>query len=232
MFKTDLKQYLNIEISDSKLNQFNKYFHFLIEYNKITNLTRITEEKDVYYKHFFDSLSVIQSVDVNEIKSLCDMGAGAGFPSIPIKILYPHLEVTIIDSLGKRITFLNQLVKLLKLERVNIIYDRIEKYAEKNREKFDLVTARALGKLPIILELGMPMVKINGLFLAYKSKQYQEEIELSKKAISILGGKLEKTNIFSIPHSFGERAHVMIRKIKKSPLKYPRVFSAIKKKNL
>lgn len=232
MFKDDIKRYFDIDLSQKQLDQFDTYYKFLVEYNKVTNLTRITDQQEVYYKHFFDSLTLIDSVDLNQINSLCDMGAGAGFPSIPLKIIFPHLHITIIDSLGKRITFLNQLIEKLGLSHVFLVYDRIENYAKLNHNQFDLVTARALGKLSLILELGLPMNKVNGLFVAYKSKNYEQELNEASNAIDVLGGKLNKVVPLEIPNGYGDRVHIIIKKHQKSPLNYPRPFSAIKKKNL
>jgi 16S rRNA (guanine527-N7)-methyltransferase len=232
MFKDDVKNELNIELSEQQLKQFDIYYKFLIEYNEITNLTRITDEEEVYYKHFYDSLTIVKSIDMHKINTLCDMGAGAGFPSIPLKIIYPHLKLTIIDSLGKRITFLKLLVEKLNLDNVFLVYDRIENYAKTHHDKFDLVTARALGKLPLILELGLPMTKMNSFFVAYKSKNYEEELSDSVNALNLLGGEVTKIIQFEIPNAFGDRVHILIKKHKKSPLMYPRSFSAIKKKSL
>lgn len=232
MFKENVKDNLSIVLSDVQLEQFDKYYAFLIEYNQITNLTRITEEQEVFFKHFYDSMTLAKSIDLNQVKTLCDMGAGAGFPSIPLKIIYPHLEITIIDSLGKRITFLKNLVELLELKDVRLIYDRIENHAQTHRETYDVVTARALGKLPLILELGMPMIKIRGQFIAYKSGNYEEELSLSTEAIKILGGQLESIVPIQLPNQFGDRIHIIITKTHKSPSIYPRAFSAIKKKSL
>ena len=232
MFKDDIKKNLAVEISSNQLKQFDIYYNFLIEYNEITNLTRITDEEEVYYKHFYDSLTIVKSLDITKITTLCDMGAGAGFPSIPLKIMFPHLHITIIDSLGKRITFLKQLIEKLDLKNVTLIYDRIENYAKNHHNSFDLVTARALGKLNLILELGLPMNKINSHFLAYKSKSYEEELAEASNALNLLGGKLIKVIPFEIPNAYGDRVHILIQKHKKSPLIYPRSFSAIKKKSL
>ncbi len=232
MFKDDIKKNLAVEISSNQLKQFDIYYNFLIEYNEITNLTRITDEEEVYYKHFYDSLTIVKSLDITKITTLCDMGAGAGFPSIPLKIMFPHLHITIIDSLGKRITFLKQLIEKLDLKNVTLIYDRIENYAKNHHNSFDLVTARALGKLNLILELGLPMNKVNSYFLAYKSKSYDEELTEASNALNLLGGKVIKVIPFEIPNAYGDRVHILIQKHKKSPLIYPRSFSAIKKKSL
>lgn len=232
MFKDDIKENFNIDLTQKQMSQFIVYYEFLLEYNEITNLTRITEKEEVFYKHFYDSLTLIQSIDISKINTICDMGAGAGFPSIPLKILFPYLDVTIIDSLGKRITFLKLLLKKLKIDDVKLIYDRIENYAQSNLEKFDVVTARALGKLPLILELGLPMNKIDGYFIAYKSSIYKEEVELSKNALEVLGGKVEKIVDIKLPLAYGDRTHIVIKKYIKTPKIYPRPFATIKKKTL
>ncbi len=232
MFKEDIKRNFKIELTQKQCDQFDLYYEFLIEYNKITNLTRITEKEEVYYKHFYDSLTLIQTIDLAHVNSICDMGAGAGFPSIPLKILFPHLDVTIIDSLGKRIIFLKQLLNKLEIEDVKLIYDRIENYAQLNSEKFDLVTARALGKLPLILELGLPMNKINGYFIAYKSSLYKDEVESSHHALEVLGGQIERIVDIKLPLLYGDRTHIVIKKYKKTKKNYPRPFAMIKKKSL
>ncbi len=232
MFKEDLRNNLGIDITDYQLEQFNTYYEFLIEYNKITNLTRITDKDEVFYKHFYDSVTLVKSINMHEVNTLCDMGAGAGFPSIPLKILYPHLKITIIDSLGKRITFLKKLIDLLDIKDIDLIYDRIENHAHEKIESYDIVTARALGKLPLILELGLPMVKKRGLFIAYKSNNYEEELSQSKDAIKLLGGSLKNIKPIQLPKQYGDRIHIIIDKKDKSPSIYPRAFSAIKKKSL
>lgn len=232
MFKGDIKNQFNIDITEKQLNQFNIYYEYLVEYNKMVNLTRITEKEEVFYKHFFDSITLIESLDVEKINSLCDMGAGAGFPSIPLKIVFPHLKITIIDSLGKRITFLNQLLKKLHIDDIFLVYDRIENYAQLNHEKFDVVTARALGKLPLILEMGLPMTKIGGFFVAYKSNKYKTEVEQSKQAFKTLGGELTKVVNIKLPLTYGDRTHLVVEKIKTTPKMYPRSFALIKNKTL
>ncbi|BCR35315.1 16S rRNA (guanine(527)-N(7))-methyltransferase RsmG [Mariniplasma anaerobium] len=232
MFKDDIKYNLNIQISDKQLSQFETYYEFLIEYNQITNLTRITDREEVFYKHFYDSLTLVKSIDMTNVRNLCDMGAGAGFPSIPLKILFPNLKITIIDSLGKRITFLKQLLKKLQITDVSIVYDRIENFALSNSEIFDVVTARALGKLPLILELGLPMTKIDGCFVAYKSSQYIDEVDQSKQALKILGGQILNIVDIKLPYSHGDRSLIVIKKTRETPKTYPRSFALIKKKTL
>lgn len=230
MFQEELTK-LKINLTQKQLDQFAIYYQFLVEYNKITNLTAITEEKDVYYKHFYDSLLLTQSVDFNKILKMCDIGAGAGFPSIPIKIIYPHLEITIVDSLGKRIKFLEQLIEKLSLEKVILRHSRAEDHALKNLSSYDLVSARAVGHLAIILELGVPMLKVGGYFLAPKGQNYLEEITESKNAISVLKVKKVKTDVFELPFEYGMRANILFQK-EKEIKGYPRPYAQISKKRL
>jgi len=231
-FRKHLIEHLGLEITDKQLGQFVLYFDFLIEYNQSVNLTRITEKEEVFYKHFYDSLTIVKSVDLSQIKSLCDLGAGAGFPSIPIKIMYPHLDIFIIDSLGKRITFLKKLISMLSLSNVQLFNDRIENHAFKHREQYDLVTARALGKLPLILELGFPLLKVGGQFIAYKSNQYEKELYDSTNALKLLHGKVLKEDYISLPDQLGERTLIVIEKTQKTDVIYPRKYSDIKKRSL
>lgn len=230
-FKNDLLKELNIEITNIQEKQFEVYYQFLIEYNKITNLTRITEKEEVYYKHFFDSLTIAKSLNLHEIESICDMGSGAGFPSIPLKIIYPHLHITIVDSLNKRITFLKQLAEKLELGYLDIIHDRVETYALKNQAKFDLVTARALGNLSLISEMGIPMTKIGGKFIALKGINYEDEYLESKKGIEYLGCKVLDIKKYILPNQFGTRFHIVISKTK-HVIGFPRQFSVMNKKPL
>jgi 16S rRNA (guanine527-N7)-methyltransferase len=230
-FKEDVLNNLNIDLSEFQLNQFKQYFEQMIKYNEHTNLTRIVEEKEVYYKHFYDSLTLAKSININQITSICDMGSGAGFPSIPLKIVYPHLEVTIIDSLLKRINFLKSLITHLELNLINLNHERIEIYAINHQKKFDVVTARALGNLLLISEMGIPMLKTNGLLVAFKAQNYEEELIFSEQAIKTLGAKVEKIESFNLPYDFGYRAHIIIKKDKHVE-GYPRQFSLMTKKPL
>lgn len=204
--------------------KFSQYFDFLIEKNKVTNLTNIVEETEVYDKHFYDSVVLSQFVDLNE-KSILDIGSGAGFPSIPLKIINDSLQVTIIDSLNKRINFLKDLMPVLELNNVELIHGRVEE-TDKSR-LFDIVTARAVARLNILAELSLPYVKHNGYFVAFKSIHYQEELDEAKKAITVLGGKVEQVVEYEINK---EIRHVLIfiKKVKNTPNKYPRIFSKIK----
>ncbi len=230
MFKTLIKDALNIDLTEKQLSMFNDYYNKLIDYNKHTNLTRITDEKEVYIKHFLDSCLLGRLTDFSKIERLCDMGAGAGFPSVPLLIVYPNLKVTIVESQIKRINFLNELKKSLELS-FDVIHERAEVYASKNQEKFDVVTARALGELNMILEFGIPMLKVNGHFIAPKGSKYQEEIDAAKNALKTLEAKILKTDTFELVEEAGFRANILIQKT--NHVKgYPRAFSLIAKKPL
>jgi 16S rRNA (guanine527-N7)-methyltransferase len=159
---------LGIEITDKKLEQLEKYYELLIEYNKVMNLTGITEKEEVYLKHFYDSLTIAKIIDLNNENSLCDLGSGAGFPGIVIKIFYPELEVVLVDSLNKRINFLNVVIKELGLEKIKAIHSRIEEYSVANKEQFDVVTARAVAQMHFLLEVSVPMLKVGKYFIAMK----------------------------------------------------------------
>ncbi len=231
MFKNDVLEGLEIELSDQQLKMFDLYYEQLIAYNEHTNLTRITERNEVNIKHFYDSLTLAKTLDLTAVRSLCDMGAGAGFPSIPLKFIYPHLNITIIDSLGKRIVFLKQLIETLDLRDVNLVYDRIEKHAENHQEVFDVVVARALGSLPLILEMGIPMLKTKGKLVAYKGHNYESELLDSKKTLLKLGSKLIEEERYDLPNDMGHRVHLVVEKMKHVH-GYPRSFAIMKKKPL
>lgn len=230
-FKQDLLN-LNIESSDSNLLKFEEYYNFLVDYNEKVNLTAITERKEVYYKHFYDSLTLSLSLDLNEPVKCVDVGAGAGFPSIPNAIIFPNFNVTIIDSLNKRIAFLNQLIEKLKLCNAKALHKRAEEYASEAREDADVVTARAVARLNILAELCLPLVKVGGYFIAMKSVESEVELKEAQNAIKILGGSYIKTIEVFLPNDLGKREILVFKKIKNTPLKYPRVFGQIKKKPL
>jgi len=230
-FKEDIYQYFGFELSLNQIKQFEDYYRFLIEYNEITNLTRIVEKKDVYYKHFYDSLTVLNIIDFKNINTICDMGSGAGFPSIPLKILFPHLKITIIDSLNKRINFLIDLCKRLSLESVELIHGRVEEYAKFHQNYFDIVTARALGKLVLISEMGLPMTKINGWFISYKSIEYQEELKEARLPIKNLGGSIVDIYEMNLPYDFGYRVLIKVKKDKHIE-GFPRAYAQMLKKPL
>lgn len=230
-FKDDIENYFSKELSVKQIEQFQIYYEFLVEYNKNVNLTSITEEQDVFYKHFFDSVTPIRFIDFDHINSVCDMGSGAGFPSFPLKIMYPHLKITIIDSLNKRLTFLNQLIEKLEFSDICLVHDRIEKYALNHQNEFDLVTARALGELSLISEMGIPMTKVGGIFLAFKGQNIDEELENAKNTVNKLGAKIDSVHSFELPYQIGSRSLIHIVKIK-DVRGYPRSFQLIKSKPL
>ena len=220
-----------IELSDNQIHQFELYFHTLVEWNEKMNLTAITDKEDVYLKHFYDSLTIAFDYKLND-QSLCDIGAGAGFPSIPLKIVYPDLKITIVDSLTKRITFLKHLTEVLGLTNVNPISARAEEYAIEHRESFDIVTARAVARLNILDELCLPLVKLNGYFITLKGLKAKEELLEAKQGIEKLGGKIVKEDNFTLNDENDHRCNIYIHKVKPTPKTYPRVFGKIKKKPL
>ena len=213
-----------ISLSDRQLEQFELYYPMLVEWNEKMNLTSITEKKEVYLKHFYDSITAAFYIDFEKVTTLCDVGAGAGFPSLPIKICFPHLHVTIVDSLNKRITFLENLADALQLEHTTFVHDRAETFGQRKdvRESFDLVTARAVARLSVLSELCLPLVKKNGVFAALKAAAADEELKAGQKAIKVLGGELEQVHSFTLPVEESERNIMLIRKMKSTPKKYPR----------
>ncbi|OES46295.1 16S rRNA (guanine(527)-N(7))-methyltransferase RsmG [Domibacillus iocasae] len=213
-----------IELTAQQLNQFNRYFELLVEWNEKMNLTAITDQEDVYMKHFYDSLTAAIYTDLTKPLRICDVGAGAGFPSIPLKIAFPHLHVTIIDSLNKRITFLNHLASELKLENVQFVHGRAEEMGQnpEHRGQYDLVTARAVARMSVLSELCLPFVKTGGAFVAMKAASAADEMETAAKAIGTLGGKTENVFSFRLPIENSERTIIVVRKEKETPKKYPR----------
>lgn len=227
---TRLKK-LNIDITEKQLNQLNKYYELLVEWNQKMNLTGITKKEDVYLKHFYDSATITKIIDLNKYDNLCDIGSGAGFPGIVLKILFPNLKITLIDSLNKRIKFLNMVIDNLELENIKAIHTRAEEFALLNKEKYDIVTARAVAHLSILLEYGLPMLKINHYFIAMKGN-LNNELDESYNALKILNGKLDKIENFQLPKENSNRVLIKIKKEKPCSLKYPRKYSEIKKKRL
>ena len=211
-----------MELSDKQIAQFNLYYELLTAKNKVMNLTAITEYNDVVKKHFIDSMMISRVLDMKKINSLCDVGTGAGFPGIPLKIVYPHLHLTLVDSVGKRVNFLSEVVEQIGLEDVEAIHSRTEDLAHnsKYREKYDLVTARAVASMNVLSEYCIPYAKIGGYFAAYKSGNIEEEIENAKNAVKTLGGKIEKKDMFEL-YEMG-RSIVLIRKVNSTPKIYPR----------
>lgn len=213
-----------ILLDKHQVSQFKKYFELLVEWNEKMNLTAITDAPSVYLKHFYDSISAAFFTDFTQKKTLCDVGAGAGFPSIPLKICFPKLDVTIVDSLNKRITFLDELAKELKLENVRFVHARAEEFGQnlKYREQFDIVTARAVARLSVLSELCVPALKVGGRFIAMKGAAATDELSDSKKALETLGVVLEGKHTFSLPIEESERTIFEFTKVQKTPKKYPR----------
>lgn len=222
---------LNIEVDDKKLSQLEQYYQLLIEWNEKINLTGITEKKEVYLKHFYDSISLIKVIDLNNINTLCDIGTGAGFPGIVLKIFYPDLEVTLLDSLNKRINFLNVVIEKLDLKKIKTIVARAEEYSIKNREIFDVVTARAVAPLSILLEYSIPLVKVNGYFIAMKADVSKELINIDN-CLNKLNIKLVENNEFLLPIENSKRTLLKFQKQEITLNKYPRRYSEIKKRPL
>ena len=229
-FNNLLKE-IGITLSDRQLKQFDIYFKFLVEYNNYVNLTAITDEEDVYIKHFYDSILVGQVLDLTKVETICDVGSGAGFPSIPLKIVYPNLKVTIVDGLDKRITFLKQLVSKLELDNVTLVHGRAEEYAKDHRESFDVVTARAVARANILNELCIPLVKVGGYFISMKGKNAEEEIN-EGNSLKILNAQIEKQNEYFLPKEESKRVLLLIKHFAMCSPKYPRAYASIKKKPL
>lgn len=213
-----------IVLTDTQIAQFRKYFELLVEWNEKMNLTAITDLEGVYLKHFYDSISASFYFNFTNVTTVCDVGAGAGFPSIPIKICFPHLHVTIVDSLNKRITFLNYLSEQLKLENVHFVHARAEEFGQnvKYREQFDVVTARAVARLSVLSELCIPLAKKGGYFVALKAAAGPDELKDAKKAIETLGVELKEEFSFLLPVEESERTLYIFDKVKNTPKKYPR----------
>lgn len=213
-----------IQLSEQQMTQFQRYFELLVEWNEKINLTAITEEKEVYLKHFYDSILLAFAINFDAGAHLCDVGSGAGFPSIPLKIVFPTLNVTIVDSLNKRITFLQTLVEELGLEQVALYHDRAETFGQNKqfRETFDYVTARAVARLNVLAELCLPLVKKGGTFYALKAAKAEEELQEAKPAIAILGGKYKEDKVLTLPIIGDSRHFLTIEKKKETPKKYPR----------
>ena len=223
---------IGVDISDIQIYQFQRYYEMLIDVNKNMNLTAITDEKDVIIKHFLDSISIIafkeldfiNKVNKMDITSVIDIGTGAGFPGIPLKIMFPSLNITLVDSLNKRVNFLNSVIQEFKLEKIVAIHARAEEIAKDDayREKYDLCVSRAVANLAALSEYCLPFVRVNKYFVPYKSQKLDEEILHGKKCISVMGGKIIDKYKFILPETDNERSFIFIKKIKNTPKKYPR----------
>ena len=221
----------NVVLSEKQSLQFEKYLYLLQEYNKVMNLTGITEEEEVYEKHFYDSLLFSFNENMDGL-SLIDVGSGAGFPGVPLAIVYPSLKVTLLEPLTKRCKFLEVVKNELGLSNVVIVNERAEDFSKKNEEKFDIATARAVSKLNILLEISSQMIKVNGYFIALKGKIAQEEIEQAKNALKVLNFKIEKNKEDYLPSDEDSRANIFIKKLGSTNKKYPRNYSQIKNRPL
>ncbi|WDA69865.1 16S rRNA (guanine(527)-N(7))-methyltransferase RsmG [Lactococcus lactis] len=214
----------DIQLSDKQIKQFERYFELLVEWNEKINLTAITEKNEVYLKHFYDSIApILYGLITDQPVSILDIGAGAGFPTLPMKIIFPELKVTIIDSLNKRINFLSLLTEELGLENVTLLHGRAEDFGQdaNYRRTFDFVTARAVARLSVLTEFTIPFLKKNGILLSLKAAQFEEELNDAKKAIATLGGKFIKEVAYELPN--GDERHIaLIEKKKETPKKYPR----------
>ena len=214
----------NIHLSDEQKDQFATYYQLLVEWNQKVNLTALTEKEDVYLKHFYDSITPAFYIDFMKQNSLCDVGAGAGFPSIPLKICFPHLQMTIVDSLKKRVDFLQKLTDELQLKNVTLHHSRAEDFGQnkKFRESFDMVIARAVARMSVLSELCLPLVQIGGKFIAMKGSKAKDELTTARTAINRLGGKFLQNYSFHLPSDTGERSILVIDKQHKTPKKFPR----------
>lgn len=214
---------INLEISEKQYNQIYKYYDLLVDWNKVMNLTAITDEISFANKHIFDSVLLYKSFDLNKVESMIDIGTGAGLPGIPLKIVFPHLDITLLDSLNKRIHFLNEVIEVLELDYCETIHGRAEDFGQREeyREVYDLCVSRAVSQLPILSEYCIPFVKVGGQFIAYKSSDTNEEIENSSNAIKTLGGKISNISEIELEDKITRR-FVMIDKIETTPIKYPR----------
>ena len=225
---------LNLSIDEDQKSKFSKYYSLLLEKNKVMNLTRITDEEEIIIKHFVDSLMIAKVAEMEKVESLIDVGTGAGFPGIPIKIMWSKIKVTLLDSLDKRVGFLQEVIEELDLEGAKAIHGRAEDLGQDNnyREKFDLCASRAVADLSVLSEYCIPFVKEQGEFVSYKADGSEEEIHNAKNAIEVLGGCLERIATETIPGTDIKRQFAVIRKIEKTDSKYPRKAGKPSKKPL
>ncbi|MCX4351558.1 MAG: 16S rRNA (guanine(527)-N(7))-methyltransferase RsmG [Lachnospiraceae bacterium] len=225
LMKKDLEEF-NILLDEQQINQFNKYYELLKEWNSFMNLTTIIEFDEVLKKHFVDSLSLVKVLPdlLQKDYSLIDIGTGAGFPGIPLKIVFSNLKITLLDSLNKRVRFLNEVIDQLGLENITVIHGRAEDFAkpDKLRESFEICVSRAVANLTILSEYCIPFVKKGGYFISYKSEKITEEFDNAKNAIHLLGGKFEKQNEFLLPGSDIYRNLFVIKKVSVTPARFPR----------
>lgn len=229
LFIKEIKK-LNINLTENQLQQLEMYFDLLVEENKKYNLTSITNKEDVYLKHFYDSLTITKIIDLNN-ESICDIGTGAGFPGLVLKIFFPNLKVTLLDSTQKKCNFLNLVIEKLNLKDIEVINDRAENYSKKVREKYDIVTSRAVAPLKHLLEYSIPLIKVKGYYIAMKS-DITEEMKNINNYYKLLNINEEKRIVFKLPLENSLRTLIKYKKNSITNLKYPRKYNEIKKKNL
>ena len=222
---------IGIILNEEQLKQLEIYCNYLIEYNEHTNLTAIKEPEQIYLKHFYDSITIVKAIDFNKVNNLIDIGTGAGFPGMIVKILFPEIEVTLLDSNNKKIAFLQELTMKLGLKKVNFYHGRAEDFCVKNREKFDVVTARAVSNMTLLSELCLPLTKVGGYYIALKGSN-EEEIDDSLYAIKVLGGEIEEKITFELPIENSGRNILKIKKSVNTPKEYPRRYDKMVKNPL
>lgn len=222
---------IQVEPTNKQLEQLEQYYNLLVEYNKVMNLTGITEKEEVYLKHFYDSITLNKIINLKEENTLVDIGTGAGFPGLVLKIIFPNLKVTLVDSLNKRIQFLNIVIENLGLKNITTVHARAEEFAKLHREEFDIVTARAVDFLPTLMEYCIPLAKVGKYFIPMKAN-IKEELEESKNAMKLLDVEVKEKIEFFLPIENSKRTIIKFEKKKKTNQKFPRKFSEIKKKTL
>ena len=219
-FKKEWMKKDDNKIEEEELKKFFQYMELLLEWNKKMNLTAITKPEEIILKHFIDSITI--SSYIKEKEKVIDVGTGAGFPGIPLAIIYPNVSFTLIDALNKRILFLEEVIAQLHLSNVVVKHARAEDFAKGNREKYDIATSRAVANLPVLLEYLLPFVEVKGKCICMKGPNIQEELQEAKKAIAVLGGELEKIDYFHLKDTEIERNNIIIKKVKNTPIEYPR----------
>lgn len=227
-FKSEVEK-LGIIVTEEEINKLERYYELLKEWNEKINLTAIIDKNQVFLKHFYDSLTIVKMIDLNKVDSLCDLGTGAGFPGVVLKIFFPNLNLTLVDALNKRIKFLQIVINELSLKKVNLVHDRAEEYGKNNRECFDVVTARALSSFPILLEYGIPLLKVNGHLIAMRGLNDSND---GINALKTLDSKIIDVLEFELPFENSQRTLVDVIKLDKTSMKYPRRYAEIKKKSL